>query len=89
VRADSPPIGGPADGELSNKQIARELHLSIHTVKNHFHSIFEKLNVEDRLAAVRLAARQGLLGESITTQTPKTEDRKAAVRRMVSSGFAG
>jgi DNA-binding NarL/FixJ family response regulator len=67
-----------ASRALSNKQIARELHLSIHTVKNHFHSIFEKLNVEDRLAAVRLVARRGLL-----------EEREAAVCRGVGPGFLG
>jgi two-component system NarL family response regulator len=50
-----------ATRNLGNKQIARELRLSVYTVKNHFHSIFEKLNVEDRQSAVRHAARQGLL----------------------------
>ena len=33
-----------AHQNLSNKQIARELRLSIHTVKNHVHSIIEKLS---------------------------------------------
>ena len=46
---------------LSNKQIARELRISIFTVKNHVHSIFEKLSVEDRRAAVRYAVGHGLL----------------------------
>jgi two-component system nitrate/nitrite response regulator NarL len=46
---------------LSNKQIARELRLSIYTVKNHVHSIIEKLGTEDRMAAARHAVRRGLL----------------------------
>jgi DNA-binding NarL/FixJ family response regulator len=49
--------------DLSNKQIARELHLSVYTVKNHVHSIIEKLCAEDRTAAARYAARHGLLSE--------------------------
>jgi DNA-binding NarL/FixJ family response regulator len=59
-----------ADRNLSNKQIARELRLSIYTVKNHVHSIIEKLRakdrqIEDRQMAARHAARQGLLSEPI------------------------
>jgi DNA-binding NarL/FixJ family response regulator len=50
-----------AHQNFSNKQIARELRLSIHTVKNHVHSIIEKLCVEDRQTAVRHALRHGLL----------------------------
>lgn len=50
---------------LSNKQIARELRISIYTVKNHVHSIIEKLGVENRQTAVRQAVRRGLLSESI------------------------
>jgi DNA-binding NarL/FixJ family response regulator len=52
-----------AHRNLSNKQIARELRISIYTVKNHVHNIIEKLSVEDRTTAARHAARQGLLVE--------------------------
>jgi len=52
-----------AQRDLSNKQIARELHLSIFTVKNHVHSIIEKLSVDDRRTAVRHAIRHGLLAD--------------------------
>ena len=48
-------------GGLSNKQIATELCLSIHTVKNHVHHVLEKLEVEDRHAAVQEAFRRGWL----------------------------
>jgi DNA-binding NarL/FixJ family response regulator len=54
-----------AERNLSNKQIARELRLSIYTVKNHVHSIIEKLSVEDRQTAVRLAVRHGLLRDPV------------------------
>jgi DNA-binding NarL/FixJ family response regulator len=41
--------------ELSNKEIAARLCLSLHTVKNHVHSLLEKLSVRSRYAAVRYA----------------------------------
>lgn len=50
-----------ADERLSNKQIARRLHVSLFTVKNHVHHIIEKLGVEDRHEAALLAHRRQLL----------------------------
>ena len=50
---------------LCNKQIARELRVSVFTVKNHVHSIITKLSVEDRQMAVHHAVRQGLLSDPI------------------------
>jgi DNA-binding NarL/FixJ family response regulator len=44
---------------LSNKGIARNLDLSINTVKYHLASIFEKLGVRTRAEAVSEAARRG------------------------------
>ena len=38
-------------GGRSNKQIARELHLSVSTVKKHVHSLFRKLHLERRSQA--------------------------------------
>jgi DNA-binding NarL/FixJ family response regulator len=43
---------------LSNKQIARALTIELATVKNHVHSILEKLEVETRGAAVAAVARR-------------------------------
>jgi DNA-binding NarL/FixJ family response regulator len=46
---------------LSNKQLARELHLSEATVKSHMIHIFDKLGVADRTAAVTRALEKGIL----------------------------
>jgi two-component system NarL family response regulator len=54
-----------AHRHLGNKQIARELRVSVYTVKNHVHSIISKLSAEDRQTAVHVAVRQGLLREPI------------------------
>ena len=43
---------------LSNKHIAKELSLSLYTVKNHVHNIIEKLQVEDRFEAVEQARQR-------------------------------
>lgn len=50
---------------LSNKQIARRLHVSLYTVKNHVHNLIEKLGVEGRNEAAMLAKRRNLLGSQM------------------------
>lgn len=55
-----------ADG-LSNQQIADSLYISIHTVKTHTASIFEKLNVNRRTQAVLRAREMGILDERVTS----------------------
>ena len=45
----------------SNKEIADELVLSIHTVKNHLKNILQKLCVEDRTQAAILAIKENLV----------------------------
>jgi two-component system, NarL family, response regulator YdfI len=49
-----------ADG-LANKEIARRLEISEHTVKFHITSIFNKLNASTRAEAVAIGARRGLI----------------------------
>ena len=49
-----------ADG-LSAPQIAERIHLSPTTVKTHLHTLYEKLGVSDRAAAVAEGMRRGLL----------------------------
>ncbi len=46
---------------FSNKQIARELHISEHTVKFHISSLYAKLGVGNRAEAVSRGARHGLI----------------------------
>jgi len=52
---------GLLGGGLSNKMIARELHISEHTVKFHISSLYSKLGVSNRAEAVSQGARHGLL----------------------------
>lgn len=48
-------------GGASAPQIGRQLHLSTGTVKTHLKSLYEKLGVNDRAAAVAEAMRRGML----------------------------
>jgi DNA-binding NarL/FixJ family response regulator len=45
----------------SNREIARGLHLSEATVKTHLIHVFNKLDVDDRTAAVTTALEKGIL----------------------------
>jgi DNA-binding NarL/FixJ family response regulator len=45
----------------SNREIARQLHISEATVKSHLIHIFGKLGVADRTAAVTTALKRGIL----------------------------
>jgi len=47
--------------DMLNKQIAKKLSLSIHTVKNHVHNICEKLGAKNRFEAFKIADKSGLL----------------------------
>jgi two-component system nitrate/nitrite response regulator NarL len=49
-----------ADG-LTAPAVGRELHLSTATVKSHLKTLYEKLGVSDRAAAVAEAMRRGLM----------------------------
>ncbi|MHB1126175.1 MAG: response regulator [Bacillota bacterium] len=45
----------------SNKEIAQQLSLSVHTVHNHRTRLMEKLGVHDRLELLKYAIKKGLL----------------------------
>lgn len=45
----------------SNTEIAKELHISVHTAKAHVCSILQKMEVEDRVQAAVKAVRKGLV----------------------------
>jgi DNA-binding NarL/FixJ family response regulator len=45
----------------SNKEIGKNLYISEATVKSHLRSIFTKLNVLSRTAAITVASRRGLV----------------------------
>ena len=45
----------------ANKQIARQLHISEKTVRNHVSHMYEKLQIYDRSQAVLYAVRKGLV----------------------------
>ena len=47
--------------ELKGPEIARELFISLNTLRTHTKSIFSKLGVNNRRAAVRRAEELGLL----------------------------
>jgi DNA-binding CsgD family transcriptional regulator len=51
-------LGAVARG-LQNKEIAKELGITLATVRNHVHNILEKLEVHSKLEAVTLAFRRG------------------------------
>jgi DNA-binding NarL/FixJ family response regulator len=53
----------------SNREISKELHLSLSTVKTHLENIFSKLRVNDRAHAVLKAAELDLLPEPSSRPT--------------------
>ncbi len=45
----------------NNQEIAKLMHISVHTVKVHIHNIFNKLNSTDRTEAVTKAIKANLI----------------------------
>jgi LuxR family maltose regulon positive regulatory protein len=63
-------ILGLLDKGFTNKEIAHELVVTPGTVKVHTHSIYRKLSVSNRRAAVTLAKALGLLATDLQTYRP-------------------
>jgi len=53
----------------TNKEIAQELNVSIHTVKSHMRKILAKLHMDRRQEAVSYAKREGLIPTSLEEKT--------------------
>ena len=49
------------DSEITGPDIARQLYVSLNTLRTHTKAIFTKLDVNSRAAAVRRAHELGLL----------------------------
>jgi DNA-binding CsgD family transcriptional regulator len=55
---------------LQNKEVAQRLDLSLATVRNHIHSILDKLGVHSKLEAVSLAFRKGWIAPQASVPAP-------------------
>ena len=49
---------------MSNKEIANELHIAVHTVKSHVHNTLEKLALHTRLELASFALTEGMVRKS-------------------------
>jgi DNA-binding NarL/FixJ family response regulator len=49
---------------MSNKEIAAELNIAVHTVKSHVHNILDKLALHTRLELASFALTEGMVRES-------------------------
>ncbi|RLC65738.1 MAG: DNA-binding response regulator [Chloroflexi bacterium] len=60
---------------MTNREIARELSISVRTAQTHFSNIFSKLEVGSRTEAVVLALRRGWLTLEDTVRNANCENR--------------
>lgn len=56
--------------QLSNADIATELTVSVHTVRNHVANLSAKLGAHSTLKALAIAVREGLLPRTSTIRAP-------------------
>lgn len=67
---------------FQNKEIARELHISHATVRNHIQNLLRKLDVHSKLEAVSLAFRKGWVEGSAPAAEVIPMDRGRGVVRL-------
>ncbi|MDQ7028926.1 MAG: LuxR family transcriptional regulator [Ardenticatenia bacterium] len=71
----------------TNREIARALVLSEHTVKTHVHHILEKLGAENRAQAVAQAVHLGLISSSTnTSHRAELTERELEILRLLAQG---
>jgi DNA-binding NarL/FixJ family response regulator len=58
---------------MSNKEIANELHIAVHTVKSHVHNTLEKLALHTRLELASFALTEGMVRKSTSKNPKKTK----------------
>ncbi len=66
---------------MTNDEIAADLCLSVNTVKTHVRSIYRKLGVGSRRAAIAVAQRHGLVLSARNASTASSRSRRTAVAR--------
>jgi DNA-binding NarL/FixJ family response regulator len=66
---------------MQNREIARELKLSEHTIKNYLFHIFEKLGVSSRVELVLYAVSNAKSAEAVDVQSEKQESKRVASRK--------
>ena len=66
---------------LTNREIARRLKLTEHTVKNYLFRIFDKLGVSSRVELVLYAFRQGNVQQSSPIPSPPSSRNRLQPRR--------
>lgn len=59
---------------MSNKEIAKELNIALHTVKSHVHNTLEKLALHTRLELASFALTEGMVRTS-TNRLPRSNSR--------------
>ena len=73
-----------ADG-LSNREIATELKLSQHTVKNYLFRVFDKIGVSSRVELVLCALTSSMADPTVAPHRDKTHPVTVGVRRRPES----
>jgi hypothetical protein len=61
-----------AQTSLSAPEIARELYVSVNTVRTHTRHLYDKLGAHRRLEAIDRARAVGLLGPALKRALPRT-----------------